>query len=97
MRPQYSHTCPYCYRRFHAVPPGVVSCPHCNSVLEIDYERAILLRPGVKPAPQGTATVGGTVLGALIGGSLGGPPGAVIGGLIGLLIGGSADAQQRGR
>ena len=95
MRPHYTYRCPYCGRTFTALPPSTISCPHCSSVLRIDYEGVRLIKGGLRPPPRGAPTLGGMVAGGIIGGALAGPPGILVGGLIGALLGASAEKEKR--
>jgi len=91
MRPRYTYQCPYCSRQFTAIPPATTSCPHCNSVLRIDYAGAHLVRVGILPPPRGATTLGGVLAGAIIGVALGGAAGAIIGVVIGAGLGSAAE------
>lgn len=91
MRPRYTYQCPYCSRHFTAIPPATISCPHCNSVLRIDYSGADLIREGLQPPPRGATTLGGILAGALIGVLLAGAAGGLIGGIVGAGLGSAAE------
>ena len=95
MRPRYIYQCPFCRGNFTAIPPSTISCPHCNSILMVDYNQVTLIRPGIQPTPAGAPTIGGGAVGAIIGGLVAGVAGAVIGGIIGLLIGSAAGQRER--
>ena len=95
MSVSYSFECPFCHRHFTAIPPSIVSCPHCNSLLRVDSRGATLIRRGIRPTPSVAAPASGAAVGVIIGALIGGGAGAVVGGLIGLGIG--AASQRRGR